>query len=74
MNAPIMILVDRTRRGTWEVRLPRGGEPVVCPSLDAAVRVGHQYAANAGGGELVIHDAYHRVLRREFVSTGATKR
>lgn len=69
MNAPMTVNVDRTLRGAWEVRFPRGGR-VICPTLDAAVREGHRYGAEGEGCELVIHDAYHRVLRREFVSGG----
>ncbi|MGH2884489.1 MAG: hypothetical protein ACRDPA_17630 [Solirubrobacteraceae bacterium] len=57
MNAPRTVNVHRTLRAAREGRLPRGGERFVCPTLDAAVRLGHRYAADGEGYELVGHDA-----------------
>ena len=68
MNAPAVINVDLASRGSWEVLLPAPGERVVCATLDDAVRVGYRYAANGEGCELVVRDAYHRVVRHELVS------
>jgi hypothetical protein len=45
------------------------GEPdrVTCDTLDEARRVGCLCAAQRHPCELVVRDAYHRVLHREFV-------
>lgn len=71
MNAAT-INVDRTRRGAWEVRLPGDGKRLLCPTLDEAVRVGHRCAADREPSELVVHDAYYRVLHREHVTAGTS--
>ncbi len=71
MNAPSTINVEPAPRGTWEVLLP-AGVAVVCPTLDDAVRVGFRHASGVEACELVVQDAYHRVLRRErFAGTPA---
>ena len=68
MNALMTINVDRTRHGEWEVRLPNDDGHVKCREFADAVRVGYRCAADRRGCEVVVHDAYHRVLRRELVS------
>jgi hypothetical protein len=67
ITAPMTVTVDLSPRGAWEVRLPGDGKPLTCPTLDDAVRVGYRYAADGAGCELIVHDAYHRVLHRELV-------
>lgn len=69
MSALLTINVDRTLRGVWEVRLPDDDEHVPCRDLDDAVHLGYRCAAERAGCEVVVHDAYHRVIRREFVSS-----
>ena len=71
MNAATSINVDLTTRGAWEVRLPGDGEHMLCPTFDEAVRVGLRCAADGEGCELIVHDAYHRVVHRELVPAGA---
>jgi hypothetical protein len=68
------IRVDRTVGGKWEVVSPGGGERVVCPTLADAVRAGYKRVADAPECELVVRDAYHRVVRRERHSACAAKR
>jgi hypothetical protein len=73
MNAPT-INVEPTARGGWEVVLPVTGEAVRCPTLDDAVREGYRRASVAVECELVVHDAYHRVVRRERVVAVTARR
>jgi hypothetical protein len=73
MNAPTTIHVDGTARGAWEVVLPARGERVLCRTLDDAVRVGYRFAADGEGCELVVRDAYHRLLRCERVPASSAR-
>lgn len=70
MTANPIINVGRALRGGWEVRLPDDDEKVICQNLEDAVHVGYRWAADGRGRELVVHDAYNRVIQRQFVSAG----
>jgi hypothetical protein len=59
--------IGRNDRGGWEVALSDPRERVVCETLDDARRVGYLCAARAHASELVVRDAYHRVLHRELI-------
>ena len=61
-----VVQVQRSRGGRWEVAL-RGRDPVACESLDDAKRIAYRLAARSHACELIVHDAYHRVLRREMI-------
>ena len=63
--------VHHRERGGWEVTLPDRRERVNCDTLDDARRVGYQLAARRTPCQLVVRDAYHRVVHRELVSSGA---
>ena len=61
--------VRHDARGAWEVVLP--GAPracrIGCETLAEAERVGCRWASAHPPSELIVHDAYHRVvLRRSF--------
>jgi hypothetical protein len=43
------------------------GDPVTCETFDDARRVAYRRAARARPCELIVHDAYHRVLHRELI-------
>lgn len=60
--------VDHTVRGSWEIALSDEREPLVCKTLDEASRLAYSCAADRRPCELVVRDAYHRVLRHEHVS------
>ncbi|MGN6868669.1 MAG: hypothetical protein ACTHMY_09730 [Solirubrobacteraceae bacterium] len=62
------VCVDFNVHGAWDVELPYKGEPVTCKTLDEATRVAYQWAADRRPCELIVRDAYHRVLRRELVN------
>lgn len=52
--------------------MPDRSERVACETLDDAERVGYQYAARRRPCELIVQDAYHRVVRREVINEQTT--
>ena len=60
--SPVTVRVDRTRLGAWEVAMPDGREPVTCETLEDAERVAYLCAARRRPCDLIVCDAYHRVL------------
>jgi len=66
MNS-IKVCVDFNYRGAWDVELPYEAKPVMCRTLDEATRVAYRCAADRRPCELIVRDAYHRVVRRELV-------
>jgi len=62
-----VVLVDRDWHGDWEVLLPDGRTCVTCATLDDARRLAYRHAARIRPCELVIRDAYHRVVDREII-------
>jgi hypothetical protein len=63
------VRVDLTRRGDWDVDLSDQDSRVTCETFEEAERVAHICAAYQQPCELVVCDAYHRVLRRELIDT-----
>jgi hypothetical protein len=66
--------VDHTVRGSWEIALPDQREPLVCKTLEEASLVAYRCAADRRPCELVVRDAYHRVLRHELIKVGGGPR
>jgi hypothetical protein len=62
--------VDHGVGGSWELALSDQREHVVCHTLEEASRVAYWFAADRRPCELVVRDAYHRVLRRELIKGG----
>ena len=60
--------VDLAGRGVWEVALPGRGSRLRCATLEEAMLVASQYASRRRPCELIVCDAYHRVLRRELLT------
>jgi len=67
-GSPITVRVDRNGRGAWEVAMPGQREPVTCETLDDARRVAYLCVAHTRPCELIVCDAYHRMLRHEFIN------
>jgi hypothetical protein len=65
---PITVRVELNPRGGWRVATPDERERVTCETLDAARRVAYLRAADRRQCELIVLDAYHRVLEREFIN------
>ena len=63
----VTVRAQRTLRGRWEVLLPgrRGG--ITCETLDEAQRVAYLAVARTRPCELIVRDAYHRVIHRELI-------
>lgn len=61
------VRVDMSTRGAWEVALSDLGEQVRCETLEEASRVAHRCAAERRPSELIVCDAYHRVVHRELI-------
>jgi hypothetical protein len=62
------VRVELNARGGWTIDLPDEPDPVVCETFKDAQRVAYLCAAQRDPCELVVHDAYHRVLYRTLVS------
>jgi len=60
------VRVDHDSRG-WSIVVPDRPEPIVCDTLEDASALARLCASHRRPCELVVHDAYHRVLRREYV-------
>jgi hypothetical protein len=71
---PTTVRVDLNVRGAWEVALSGQGERVVCRTLEEASRVAHRCAADRRPCELIVCDAYHRVVHHELVGAGGERR
>jgi hypothetical protein len=61
------VRVDISGRGAWEVALSDPDERVTCATFEEASRVAYGRAADRGPSELIVCDAYHRVLNRELI-------
>jgi len=55
-------------RGQWEVVLPDRRRPLRCRDLEEAQRVAYAFAERSRPCEVVVHDAYHRVVRRDLIN------
>jgi hypothetical protein len=65
--SPVTVRVDRTRLGAWEVAMPDQSELVTCETLEDAERVAYLCAARRRPCELIVCDAYHRVLHQVLI-------
>jgi hypothetical protein len=73
MTQSATVCIDRNWRGQWEVGLDELTEQQRCATLDEARRVAHQMAAGRRPCELVVRDAYHRVIGRELIEGGVDR-
>ena len=70
-TSPLPIIrIERDRFGRWHVVLPQSeSDPsATCETLDEARSVAYRQAAEHLPCELVVHDAYHRVIVDEQLS------
>lgn len=63
-----IVCVDGNGRGAWEITLPDERGRVTCETLDAARVEAYQCAAQRRPCQVIVRDAYHRVLHRELVN------
>ncbi|MGO9956118.1 MAG: hypothetical protein ACLP50_09085 [Solirubrobacteraceae bacterium] len=59
------VRVDRRIRGGWEIEFADESKHVVCRTLADAKRVAYRYASHGSPCEMIVHDAYHRVISRQ---------
>jgi hypothetical protein len=64
---PTRVRVDISVRGAWEIELPDRDDRVRCETLEEASRMARRWAAERRPCELIVCDAYHRVVQRELV-------
>jgi hypothetical protein len=62
------VCVEITARGAWEVVLPDRRERLTRETLEEASRVAYRCATDRRPCELIIRDAYHRVLQRKMIT------
>lgn len=66
--SPGKVQVDINARGGWMIELPDQHDPIVCETFKDAQRLAYLCAERYEPCELLVHDAYHRVLYRTLVS------
>ena len=64
---PSMVCVDCTPQGEWEVCLAGRSDCVTCRSFDEACRMASVMAGRREPCDVIVRDAYHRVIRRQLV-------
>jgi hypothetical protein len=57
-------------RGEWEVLTPHRPRPLRCKSLEEAKRMAYRVASDDAPCDVVVHDAYHRVVHTEHIDRG----
>ena len=62
----VVVRVQPTVCGRWEVQPDRCGG-IKCHTLDEARRIGYPVVAHARPCELIVPDAYHRVVEHERI-------
>lgn len=62
----VTINVHFAGRGRWKVVFADRHRGVTCDSFDDALKVAHLMLARNGHCELIVHDAYQRVISREL--------
>jgi hypothetical protein len=67
-SEPITVRVEHDERGGWSVAMPNRRNRVTCETFDDARRVAYLCAAHTRPCELIVHDAYYRVLHRELIN------
>jgi hypothetical protein len=66
-RGPMRISVQHHPRGRWEVIMGDGREPISCETLEDARRIAYIAVAHARSCELIVRDAYNRILERELI-------
>ena len=65
---PVTVRVQPALGGRWEVVLPGRRTGLTYETLDDACKVAYRAAAHTRPCELVVHDAYHRVVHHEVIN------
>ncbi len=62
-----MVSVHLNRHGNWEITLPAKHDPISYGTLDEAGLEAYRLAAHWYPCEIVMFDAYHRVVHRKSI-------
>lgn len=62
-----VVQVRISRLGGWQVSVPGDHGPLGCENLDEARRIAQQCVAHGHARELIVYDAYDRVLERKLI-------
>lgn len=65
-NMPTVSVRHRVH-GDWQVTLPDDLRPVICETLQEAQRIAHLCAEQRSPCELIVQDAYQRIIHREVI-------
>jgi hypothetical protein len=71
---PTSVRVDISARGGWEVALSDRRDHITCKTLEEANRVAYRCALDRRPCELIVCDAYHRVVQRELIKSSESTR
>jgi hypothetical protein len=63
------VSVDFSPHVGWEIELPDQSERIACETLEEARRVAYMCAARRRPCELIVHNAYHRLIELQLVGT-----
>jgi hypothetical protein len=63
------VRVDLNHGGDWEIELSDQDSIVTCGTFEDAKRVAYLCATHRQPCELIVCDAYHRVLHHELIDT-----
>lgn len=67
-SARVTVCVQHHPRGQWEVVIAGRRARVVCETLEDARRVAYLSMRGIHDFELIVRDAYNRVLHRELIA------
>ena len=73
-KASSLVSVDPDGRGAWQVVLADTDDHIVCTTLAEARQIAYRTAARRRPCELIVHDAYHRVIQSEIVDAAQAAR
>jgi hypothetical protein len=65
---PTQVHVRHSHAGSWEIEIPGRDVHVRCESFDDARRIAYLCAAHCHPSELIVYDAYDRVMQHEHIT------
>jgi hypothetical protein len=68
-STPLTICVQHHPRGRWEVIKPDGRGRISCETLEDARRIAYLTVAHAKSCELIVRDAYNRIIEHELIES-----
>jgi hypothetical protein len=66
-QSPATLVIDADGHGAWDLVIST--EHVSCATLEDARRLAHRRAADRRPCEVIVRDAYHRVIDRELIES-----